>query len=64
MERTFNEKSKSSFTNWISGRNLSAAAIVAAAQEMVTCGKLFTDGEHLKVSFIKISEHAFSVKLN
>lgn len=31
--------------------------ILAAAQEMATCGKL-------KVSFIKISEHAFSVKLN
>lgn len=31
--------------------------ILATAQEMVTCGEL-------KVSFIKISEHAFTVKQN
>ena len=40
--------------------NSTKAASFAAAQEIVSHGKPFTDGEYLKESFIKISEHLFS----
>ena len=38
----------------------STYASFVAAQEIVRHGKPFTDGEYIKESFIKISEHLFT----
>jgi hypothetical protein len=54
------EQSKITFKKWIKSPNSTTAASFAAAQEIVRCGKPFTDGEYLKETFIKISEHLFS----
>lgn len=40
--------------------NWTTAGSFVAAHEIVRMGKPFTDGEYMKESFIKISEHLFS----
>lgn len=54
------EQSKHTFKKWITSPQ--SAASFVAAQEIVRRGKLFTDGEYRKESFIKMSEHLFSDK--
>ncbi|KAL3976511.1 testis-expressed sequence 12 protein [Sarotherodon galilaeus] len=54
------EESKLSFKKWISSPQPTSTASCVAALEIVKRGKPFTDGEYLKESFIKISEHLFS----
>ncbi|XP_072893486.1 general transcription factor II-I repeat domain-containing protein 2-like [Hemitrygon akajei] len=52
--------SKNHFKKWMkSGKSTTYASFVAA-QEIVRHGKQFTDGEYIKESFIKISEHLFT----
>lgn len=53
------EQSKSTFSKWIKSPNSTTAASFVAAQEIARRGKPFTDGEYMKESFIKISEHLF-----
>ncbi|XP_015684326.1 general transcription factor II-I repeat domain-containing protein 2B-like [Protobothrops mucrosquamatus] len=52
--------SKSHFKKWVTSANSTTYTSFVAAQEIVRHGKLFTDGEYIKESFIKISEHLFS----
>lgn len=52
--------SRSHFKKWIKTANPTTCASFVAAQEVVKHGKPFTDGEYLKETFIKISEHLFS----
>lgn len=54
------EGRKNSFKKWITSPNSTAAASFVAAREIVKRGKPFTDGEYMKDSFIKMSEHLFS----
>ncbi|CAI5687214.1 general transcription factor II-I repeat domain-containing protein 2B [Oreochromis niloticus] len=54
------EESKLSFKKWISSPQPTSTTSCVAALEIVKRGKPFTDGEYLKESFIKISEHLFS----
>ncbi|XP_059835935.1 general transcription factor II-I repeat domain-containing protein 2A-like [Hypanus sabinus] len=52
--------SKNYFKKWMkSGKSTTYASFVSA-QEIVRHGKQFTDGEYIKESFIKISEHLFT----
>ncbi|KAM3848390.1 general transcription factor II-I repeat domain-containing protein 2-like [Vipera latastei] len=51
--------SKNSF-KWVKPANSTTYASFVAAQEIVRHEKPFTDGEYIKESFIKISEHLFS----
>ena len=53
------DQSKQQFSKWIKSANSTTYASFVAAQEIVKHGKPFTDGEYLKNSFIKISEHLF-----
>lgn len=52
--------SKNHFKKWMKSANSSTYASFVAAQEIVRHGKPFTDGEYIKESFIKISEHLFT----
>lgn len=52
--------SRSHFKKWIKTANPTTCASLVAAQETVKRGKPFTDGEYLKETSIKISEHLFS----
>uniref|UniRef100_A0A8C9ZDY1 SPIN-DOC-like zinc-finger domain-containing protein n=1 Tax=Sander lucioperca TaxID=283035 RepID=A0A8C9ZDY1_SANLU len=52
--------SKNHFKKWMKSANTSTYASFVAAQEIVRHGKPFTDGEYMKESFIKISEHLFT----
>ena len=52
--------SKNHFKKWMKSANSSTYASFVAAQEIVRRGKPLTDGEYLKESFIKISEHLFT----
>ena len=54
------EQSKCSFQNWIKSPNSTTAASIVASHEIIRRGNPFTDGEYIKESFIKISEHLFS----
>lgn len=54
------EQSKHTFKKWITSPQSTTAASFVAAQEIVRRGKPFTDGEYMKESFIKMSEHLFS----
>lgn len=54
------EQSKHTFKKWITSPKSTTAASFVAAQEIVRRGKPFTDGEYMKESFIKMSEHLFS----
>ena len=51
------DRSKRQFNRWIKSANSTTYASFEAAQEIVKHGKLFTDGEYIKNSFIKLSEH-------
>lgn len=51
--------SRSQFKKWIKTANPTTCASFVAAQEIVKHGRPFTDGEYLKETFIKISEHLF-----
>ena len=51
---------KSIFKSWTNSVNSSTYASFVAAQEIARHGKPFTDGDYIKESFIKISEHLFS----
>ncbi|XP_039204225.1 uncharacterized protein LOC120310168 isoform X15 [Crotalus tigris] len=52
--------SKNHFKECVKSANSTTYASFVAAQEIVRHGKPFTDGEYIKESFIKISEHLFS----
>ena len=52
--------SKRQFNKWTKSANSTTYASFVAAQEIVKHGKPFTDGEYIKNSFIKISEHLFT----
>ncbi|XP_044276826.1 general transcription factor II-I repeat domain-containing protein 2A-like [Varanus komodoensis] len=52
--------SNSHLKKWIKSANSTTYASFVAAQEIVRQGKPFTDGDYIKESFIKISEHLFS----
>ena len=52
--------SKNHFKKWMKSANSTTYASFVAAQEIVRHGKPFTDGEYMKESFIKISEHLFA----
>ncbi|OCU00129.1 hypothetical protein XELAEV_18005914mg [Xenopus laevis] len=54
------EQRKHTFKKWINSPNSTTAASFVATHEIVRRGKPFTDGEYMKESFIKISEHLFS----
>lgn len=54
------EESKLSFKKWITSLQSTSTASFVAALEIIKRGKPFTDGEYMKDSFIKISEHLFS----
>lgn len=54
------EDCKHRFKKWIAPPNSTTAASFVAAQEIIKRGKPFTDGDYMKDSFIKISEHLFS----
>lgn len=54
------DQSKNHFKKWMKSANSTTYASFVAAQEIVRHGKLFTDGEYIKESFIKISEHLFT----
>ena len=51
---------KNQFKKWMKSTNSTTHASFVAAQEIVKRGKPFTDGEYIKESFIKISEHLFA----
>lgn len=52
--------SKNNFNKWMKSANSSTYASFVAAQEIVRYRKPFTDGEYIKESFFKISEHVFT----
>ncbi|XP_059819303.1 general transcription factor II-I repeat domain-containing protein 2-like [Hypanus sabinus] len=52
--------SKNHFQKWMKSGKSTTYASYIAAQEIVRHGKQFTDGEYIKESFIKISEHLFT----
>ena len=54
------DRSKHQFNKWIKSANSTTYASFVAAQEIVKHSKPFTDGEYIKNSFIKISEHLFT----
>ena len=54
------EQSKCSFQNWIKSPNSTTAASIVAPHEIIRRGNPFTDGEYIKESLIKISEHLFT----
>ncbi|XP_076805287.1 general transcription factor II-I repeat domain-containing protein 2B-like [Clavelina lepadiformis] len=54
------DRSKHQFNKWIKSANATTYASFVAAQEIVKHGQPFTDGEYIKNSFIKISEHLFT----
>ena len=54
------EESKGRFKKWIASPNSTTAASFVATREIIKRGKPFTDGDYMKDSFIKISEHLFS----
>lgn len=51
---------KNQFKKRIKSANSTTYASFVAAREIVRHGKPFTDGEYMKESFIKISEHLFT----
>ena len=53
-------QSKTFFSKWMNSSTSSTSASFIAAREIACHGKPFTDGEYLKETFIKISEHLFS----
>lgn len=48
---------KNHFKKWVKSANSTTYASFVAAQEIVRHGKPFTDGDYMKQSFLKISEH-------
>ena len=54
------DQSKRQFNKWIKSANLTTHTSFVAVQEIVKHGKLFTDGEYIKNSFIKVSEYLFT----
>ncbi|XP_059843836.1 SCAN domain-containing protein 3-like [Hypanus sabinus] len=52
--------SKNHFKKWMKSGKSTTYASYVAAQEIVRHGKQFTDGEYIKESYIKISEHLFT----
>ncbi|XP_060788258.1 general transcription factor II-I repeat domain-containing protein 2-like [Neoarius graeffei] len=54
------EGRENSFKKWITSPNSTTTASFVAAREIIRCGKPFTDGEYMKESLVKISEHLFS----
>ncbi len=54
------DQSKTVFKKWMNSANSSISASFVAVQEIARHGKLFTDGDYVNESFIKISEHVFS----
>ncbi|KAM9717454.1 general transcription factor II-I repeat domain-containing protein 2A-like isoform 1-T1 [Menidia menidia] len=54
------EASRSHFKKWIKTANSTTCASFVATQEIIKHGKPFTDGDYLKETFVKISEHLFS----
>ncbi|XP_066471497.1 protein FAM200C-like isoform X2 [Tiliqua scincoides] len=54
------DRSKKHFKKRVKSANSTTYASFVATQEMVRHGKPFTDGEYIKESFIKISEHLFT----
>ena len=50
---------KNQFKKWLKSANSTTYASFVAAQEIVRHGKAFIDGENVKESFLKISEHLF-----
>ena len=53
------ELSQNNFKKWMKSSNSTADVSSLAAQETVRHRKTFTDGEYIKESFIKFSEHLF-----
>ena len=53
-------QSKTFCSKWMNSSTSSTSASFIAAREIACHGKPFTDGEYLKETFIKISEHLFS----
>ena len=51
---------KNQFMKWLKSVNSTTYASFVAAQEIIRHGKPFTDGEYVKESFLKISEHLFA----
>ena len=51
---------KNHFKKWVKSANSITYASFVAAQEIVRHGKPFTDGDYMKQSFLKISEHLFA----
>ena len=51
--------SKNHFKKWMKSANSTTYASFVAPQEIVRHGKLFTNGEYIKESSVKISEHLF-----
>lgn len=51
---------KNHFKKWMQSANSTTYSSFVAAQEIVRHEKLFTVGEYMKESFIKISEHLFT----
>ena len=54
------DRSKHQFIKWIKSANSTMYASFVATQEIFKHSKPFTDGEYIKNSFIKISEHLFT----
>ena len=48
------------FKKWLKSANSTTYASFVASQKIVRHGKPFTDGEHVKKSSLKISEHLFA----
>ncbi|XP_061689412.1 uncharacterized protein LOC133507884 isoform X3 [Syngnathoides biaculeatus] len=54
------DRTKNQFKKWVKSANSTTYASFVAAQEIGRHGKPFIDGEYMKESFLKISEHLFA----
>lgn len=54
------DQSKNSLKTWVESSSATVSASFVGAQEIAMHGKPFTDGEYIKETLVKISEHLFS----